>query len=176
MFVYWCDTIAECDIWCIVWKGLIGRRLTKRERESYGQQVRKWMREGRNISVDELYLLVQDACPHMCSGALHWSGRWSDSHNRMYFLHTTYSNLWGTVLVRLHRETKSPDECHSCFIDTLGSIRGRVPMEQTGFTCVAQRHYGFATGAHIFRVWPFSLPAQRINIWMKLHLLWSCKS
>lgn len=33
MFVYWCDTIAECDIWCIEWKGLIGRRLRKRERE-----------------------------------------------------------------------------------------------------------------------------------------------
>lgn len=163
----------NCWVWHMVyWVERPPREKTEkeRERESYGQRVRRCMREGRNmsivsriVSVDELYLVVQDVCPHMCSGVLHWSGGWSDRHNRMHFLHTIYSNLWGTVLVRLHRKTKSPAECHSCFIDTLGSITGKVPMEQPGFTCVTQRHNGYAAGAPLFRVLPFSSPALRIN-------------
>lgn len=161
----------NCWVWHMVyWVERPPREKTEKERERYGQRVRRWMREGRKmsivsriVSVDELYLVVQDARPHMCSGALHWSGRWSDWHNRMHFLHTIYSNLWGTVLVRLHRKTKSPAECHGCFINTLGSITGRVPMEQPGFTRVTQRHKGYAAGAPLFRVWPFSLPALRRN-------------
>lgn len=49
------------------------------------------------------------------------------------------------------------------FIDTLGSITGRVPMEQPEFRRDAQRHNGHAPGAPLFRVWSFSLPALRRN-------------